>query len=339
MQEGPRRQVAAATAPPSWSTGTKLKDVAVRKKLVEGGKTAIDASQRPDDRAGQARSIAEPASVRKTLRGPRSRSRSGRPTPRSPRPSSPSRAPSTYPDATFTLRLAFGVVKGYEEDGKKVPPWTTFGGTVRARRRSTATRTPFDLPRALARAARTSSTSKTPFNFVCTADIIGGNSGSPVVNRDGEVVGIIFDGNIQSLVLDFVYTDEIARAVSVHSAGIMEALSKIYDANELADETRPIRVSSATVARSAGKSSVLFTSDSVLRPASPHSRRLPPASAGGRGQPPNSLSHPLTFFKVANSDTCIYHENRLYYTPHTRPVDHRRACFSLPTNSSPGSAG
>lgn len=140
----------------------------------------------------------------------------------------------TYPDATFTLRLAFGTVSGYEEQGRQVPPWTTMGGTY-PHAEEHGSVYPFALPsRWLERKDKLNL--DTPFNFVSTADIIGGNSGSPVVNRAGEIVGIIFDGNIQSLVLAYAYTDAQARAVSVASPAIVEALKKIYDAKELVAE-------------------------------------------------------------------------------------------------------
>ncbi|MEI6644711.1 MAG: S46 family peptidase [bacterium] len=141
---------------------------------------------------------------------------------------------SLYPDATFTLRLAYGVVKGYEQEGQKIPFQTTFAGLYE-RSKAHQNQPPFDLPeRWLKRKSKLDM--DTPFNFVATADIIGGNSGSPVVNKKGEFVGIIFDGNIQSLVLDFIYTETQARAVSVHSRAILESLKKVYGATALADE-------------------------------------------------------------------------------------------------------
>src|SRR5262249_40480545 len=143
---------------------------------------------------------------------------------------------AVYPDATFTLRLAFGAVKGYEVDGKAIPHYTTIGGAFE-HAEAHGNAPPYDRPPSWIK-ARASGTPRldTPLNFVSTADIIGGNSGSPVVNRDNQVVGLIFDGNIQSLVLDFGYDDRQARAVAVDSRGIVESLRSIYHADRLVEE-------------------------------------------------------------------------------------------------------
>jgi hypothetical protein len=146
------------------------------------------------------------------------------------------------PDATFTLRLSYGTVRGYEQEGRAVPPITTYAGLL-ARASTQGNTPPFDLPkrwrdlRPQLEADR--AFLETPFNFVCTADIIGGNSGSPVVNVAGELVGLIFDGNIQSLALDLAYEDTQARAVSVDAAGILAALDRVYGATSLLEELVP----------------------------------------------------------------------------------------------------
>ena len=141
---------------------------------------------------------------------------------------------SVYPDATFTLRLAYGKVLGYESDSKKVPAQTTLGGAFQHETLH-LNKDPWVLPKSW-QSAKEKLKSDTPFNFVCTADIIGGNSGSPVVSRDGAMVGIIFDGNIESLTADFYYTEKVSRAVAVHIAGVLESLSTIYNAPKLAEE-------------------------------------------------------------------------------------------------------
>ena len=212
--------------------GTSLKDVAERKRLAEGGLKAIQESKDPmiqfallvDPESRQIRQqyeqkVDEPqrqaytkiANARFAVYGS-----------------------SVYPDATFTLRLAFGEAKGYTEEGADVPWATSIRGTYE-HAAAHNNKEPFELPK-IWNERKSQLNPLTPFNFVSTADIIGGNSGSPVINRQGELVGIIFDGNIESLILDYIYTDTQARAVAVHSAGILEALRKIYQANRLVEE-------------------------------------------------------------------------------------------------------
>jgi len=139
---------------------------------------------------------------------------------------------SEYPDATGTLRLSYAVVKGYRNrQGSEIPYATTFDGLYR---RATGV-DPFKLPRRWLDARRVLSL-KVPFNFAGTADTHGGNSGSPTVNTKGEIVGILFDSNLEKLPNEFVFTDEDSRSVHVASQGIIEALRKVYKANALVGE-------------------------------------------------------------------------------------------------------
>jgi hypothetical protein len=127
-------------------------------------------------------------------------------------------------------------VKAYPAEGTRVAPFTTLHGLF-DRSAAWGGKPPWDLPpRYLER--RSALELATPLNFVSTADIIGGNSGSPTIDRRGEFVGVIFDGNIQSLALDYYYADEQARAVSVDARAILETLRKVYDAGRLVEELR-----------------------------------------------------------------------------------------------------
>jgi len=141
---------------------------------------------------------------------------------------------SVPPDATFTLRLSYGAIKGYELNGEHVPWHTTIGGAF-DHAAARGSKYPFELPASWIK-AKPSLDLKTPLNTVSTPDIIGGNSGSPLINKDAEVVGIIFDGNIESLAWNFVYDDTVGRSISTDSRAIMEALRKVYHADALADE-------------------------------------------------------------------------------------------------------
>jgi hypothetical protein len=140
------------------------------------------------------------------------------------------------PDATATLRLAYGRVAGYESHGISTPWKTTFGGLY-ARADGFDNKPPFDLAPQVQR-ARAGVDNRMPLNFVSTLDITGGNSGSPVVNQRGEWVGLIFDGNLEGLGGRYVYTDAQARSVSVDARAILHALERIYGAGKLAQELR-----------------------------------------------------------------------------------------------------
>jgi len=213
-------------------TGTKLGDVAVRKELAAGGKAAIDAST--DPMIVVARMIdAKAREVRKRyeseLTGVERANYA-----KIARALFETEGTKLYPDATFTLRLSYGAVEGYMENGQKVPAFTTIGGLF-ARSDKFKHEFPYNLPERWV-AKKSALNLNTPFNFVSTNDIIGGNSGSPTINQNGELVGLIFDGNIQSLVGDFMYDQSVNRAISVDSRGMLEVLKKVFGASEIVSE-------------------------------------------------------------------------------------------------------
>jgi hypothetical protein len=213
-------------------SNTKVADPAFRKSLVEGGQAAVDSCSDPmimmarridPIRREQIKwfedNVQSVAQRSGELLGKARFAVYGK---------------NTYPDATFTLRLSYGQVLGYPMNGTIAPYKTTMYGLY-DRAASFNYKVPFDLPKRWVD-GRDKLDLSTPFNFVTTNDIIGGNSGSPVVDRNGDVVGLIFDGNIESLVGDFVYDSYQNRAVAVHTAAMTEAMKKVYGAQKLVDE-------------------------------------------------------------------------------------------------------
>jgi hypothetical protein len=214
--------------------GTKLKDPAVRKQLWEGGKAAVDASQ--DPMIVFARSIdPDSRAVRKMYEDEiESVVKKGSETIAQARFAL--EGTSTYPDATFTLRLSFGTVKGWTEGKKVIPAFTTFGGAFE---RHTG-RDPFALPASWLE-AKPRLDLQGKLDFAATTDIIGGNSGSPVIDREGRLVGLVFDGNIWSLGGNYGFDEKLNRTVAVDSAGMTQALERIYGATRVLEELLPGR--------------------------------------------------------------------------------------------------
>ena len=228
-------KVVAGRTPEEISAGiakSRLDDKAYCKELIAGGMKAVEASDDAmlklmlaaapimrDINERRKAEIADPLVAATTRLGELRRQVVGR---------------NGAPDANFTLRLSFGVVKGYESGTTDVPPVTSVWGLYE-RSNTMGAKFPYNLPTTWVE-AKGKIDLDTEFNFVSTCDIIGGNSGSPVLNRKAEVVGLIFDGNIQSLSNNYCYDEVQARSVSVHSNLIIEALRKVYDAGALADE-------------------------------------------------------------------------------------------------------
>ena len=211
---------------------TRVGDVDGRRRLATGGRQALERSN--DPMIAMARAV-EPA-ARALLKRYEDevisveRARYAQ----IARAEFDSKGLTAYPDATFTLRLTYGAVKGYEEAGAAVPPFSLIGGLY-ARAEEYDEEPPYWLPSSW-RDARDRVDPTTPFNFVSTVDIIGGNSGSPVLNADGELVGLVFDGNVHSLNGDFIYDEVLNRAIAVDVRGMLEALRTVYEADDLVEE-------------------------------------------------------------------------------------------------------
>ncbi len=211
--------------------GSRLGDAAVRKALLEGGQAAIDASSDP--------MIVMARLVDPDFRAVRKDYEDNFAAPLNKAHSAIARArfkiygTSIYPDATFTMRISYGTVKGYWQDDKFIEPITRIGGLFE---RATGA-PPYKLPESWV-AARRGLNMDQPMNFVTTNDIIGGNSGSPVINKAGEIVGLIFDGNIQSLGGDFGFDPAVNRAVAVNVGALREALTRVYHADRIAAELK-----------------------------------------------------------------------------------------------------
>ena len=209
--------------------GTGLADVGLRTRLLDADQAAISASADP--------MIAFVRAIDPDLRAVRKEYEANVEAPLTKYSGQVAQArfkvlgTSTYPDATFTLRVSYGAVAGYQQDGKQIEPITRLAGAFE---RATGA-DPFRLPDSWI-AAQGSLNLRQPFNFATTNDIIGGNSGSPVVNKAGEVVGLIFDGNIQSLGGTFGYDQAVNRAVAVNVGALREALSKVYHADRIVRE-------------------------------------------------------------------------------------------------------
>ncbi|MDR0871457.1 MAG: S46 family peptidase [Planctomycetaceae bacterium] len=216
-----------------WILNSKVRNVDERKRLAEGGIKAIEASQDPmiklvlkvESAARFARENYEEA-VEAPLTAAYAELAKKR---------FEKLGTSVYPDATFTLRLSYGAVKGYkDDDGTEIAPVTNIAGMF-DRAEKQKHKEPFDPPKSW-KDGKSKLNLNTSFNLVTTNDIIGGNSGSPMVNAKGEVVGLVFDGNIYSLSNNFVYTETQSRCVSVNTDVILESLRKIYKAERIVKE-------------------------------------------------------------------------------------------------------